>query len=277
METGFTLSSDRDNRTSSLIIDGIKDIIAGAKNTKVWFSLSYFDISQRYTRTTLGPLWSTLSLGLIIFFLGIIYSTIFTQSVDSYLPYFGIGLIIWTFFSTIVNEACTSFITAEAIIKQMRLPLSIHIFRMVSRNVILLLHNIVIIPIILTYFNIVPQFNPFGYLFFIISVLVASIGLGLFFATFAARFRDVTFMTGSAVQLIFFATPIIWKPESAGARSWVFEYNPIYYLIELFRAPILGYDIPNNAYMITSLFALLCITIGAVTFCKFRPKIAFWI
>lgn len=277
MEIGFKLSSDRDNRFSSLIIDGIKDITDGVKNINVWLSLSYFDISQRYTRTTLGPLWSTLSLGLIIFFLGIIYSTIFMQSIDSYLPYFGIGLIIWTFFSTIINEACSSFIAAEAIIKQMRLPLSIHIFRMISRNVILLLHNLVIIPCILIYFNIVPQFNLFEFLFSVTCVLISSIGLGLFFATFAARFRDVTFMTGSAVQLIFFATPIIWKPESAGARSWVFEYNPIYYLIELFRAPILGYDIPHNSYVITTIFTLLCITIGVVTFCKFRPKIAFWI
>lgn len=277
MEVGFKLSSDRDKRISSLIIDGISDVVIGAKNSRVWFSLSYFDVSQRYTRTTLGPLWSTLSLGLIIFFLGIIYSTIFMQSIDSYLPYFGIGLIIWTFFSAIVNEACSSFITAEAIIKQMRLPLSIHIFRMVSRNVILLFHNLVIIPVILIYFNIVPQFNLLGLLFSIACVITASIGLGLFFATFAARFRDVTFMTGSAVQLIFFATPIIWKPESAGARSWVFEYNPVYYLIELFRAPLLGYAIPDKAYTITCLFALFCIVIGVFTFCKFRPKIAFWI
>src|SRR6478736_1288394 len=117
-----------------------RDLLGGLQSYRLWGALGWLDIKQRYRRSTIGPFWITLSLGLKIIGMGAVYSSLFGMQVADYLPYLASGLIVWTTISTLIIEGCTVFIQAEGAIKQMPVPLSVHVFRMVYRNLIVLAH-----------------------------------------------------------------------------------------------------------------------------------------
>src|SRR5205807_7776055 len=82
--------------------------------------------------------------------MGILYARLFSQDMSEYLPFLAVGLLLWTFISAALNELCSAFIGAENIIKQVKLPLTVHVARVVWRNLLILAHNaIILVPIAL--------------------------------------------------------------------------------------------------------------------------------
>src|SRR2546422_820704 len=96
-------------------------------------------------RSVIGPFWLTISTAVMVSAMGFLYARIFGQDVSTYLPYLAVGLVIWGTISTMANESCTVFTTVEQIIKQVRLPLTTHVCRMVWRNAIIFGHNALIL------------------------------------------------------------------------------------------------------------------------------------
>ena len=64
----------------------------------------------------------------------------------------------------------------------------------------------------------------------------------LLLGAFCSRFRDVPPIVGSVMQIAFFVTPIVWRPEQLGARGWWLPYNPFDALLEMVRQPLLGHE-----------------------------------
>ena len=87
---------------------------------------------------------------------------------QTYLPYFAIGLIVWGYISASHVGGCQTFLSAEGIIQTVPLPYSVHAYRAVFRNLIVLAHSLVIIPPVLLIFQI-----PVGWR--ILEIVPASI------------------------------------------------------------------------------------------------------
>jgi ABC-type polysaccharide/polyol phosphate export permease len=95
---------------------------------------------------------------------------------------------------------------------------------------------------------------------------------------FCLRYRDVTQIVGSIIQISMLITPIFWPPDSlAGSLRLLFvQTNPLYHMIDLVRGPLLG-KVPE----VFSYVTVLLITVGgwALTyrvFSHFRKRIAYW-
>ncbi len=100
-----------------------EELLAGFSAWRIWMILGWDDIRQRYRRSVLGPFWITLSMGMFILLLGIIYSRLFHTDLATYMPYLSVGYIVWGFISQITNESCMAFQEGARIIKQIKLPL----------------------------------------------------------------------------------------------------------------------------------------------------------
>jgi len=125
------------------------ELNAIARYFHMWSLLGWYDIKQRYRRSMIGPFWITISTGIMVGSIGMMFSTIFKSSVSEFLPYFAIGQIIWLLLSAQLTDACTMFVQSQSIIKQVSLPLSVHVLRKLWYNIILFLHNFLIIIIVL--------------------------------------------------------------------------------------------------------------------------------
>ena len=117
------------------------DLIDGARLTHLWVRLGWQDIRRRYRRSVLGPLWLTISMGLMVALLGTLYGRIFKVGAADYLPYLTLGFVIWGLVNGLTTDGCTALVNARNIIQQVRLPLSVHVYRVVWSNLIVFCHN----------------------------------------------------------------------------------------------------------------------------------------
>ena len=170
------------------------------------------------------------------------FGQIFKAPTEEYLPFLAVGLILWGFISTALTEGCTNFIQADAIIKQLPIPLIVHVLRPIWRNVIILAHNFAIFPIVLfvmdrpvteTIWLALP-----GFLLLLLNLTWLSTALGVV----CARYRDIPQIIASLMQVVFYLTPIMWLPNLLPERAgmYMLTFNPFFHLIEIVRAPLLG-------------------------------------
>ena len=254
----------------------LQDVVEGACAFRLWGMLGWQDVRQRYRRSTLGPFWLTISMGALVGGLGVLYAGLFRMDVADYLPFVAAGLIIWGLLSGLITEGCAAFIGAEGIIKQVNLPLSVHVYRVVWRNLIVFAHNVAIYVAAAVIFSIQPGWTGLLVLPGLALLCLNGVWMGLLFGLVSARFRDVPQIVASVVQVAFFLTPIIWKPELLPDRAFVLELNPFFHLVELVRAPSLG-----QAPGLVSWFAAVGITLGGwlvtlLMYRRYRWRIAYW-
>ena len=114
----------------------LRDVLEGALRWKLWTSLAWSNIRQRYVRTILGPFWLTISSGLFILAFGLIYSYLLKQDMHNYLPYITSGYLPWMLFSAFVTESCTVFTAEQQAIVNWQFSYSIFVYRMLWRNLI---------------------------------------------------------------------------------------------------------------------------------------------
>jgi len=255
----------------------LSDIKNGIKSVPIWSVLGWQDIKQRYRRSVLGPFWLTISTAIMVAALGVLYANLLGQEVESFIPHVGAGLIVWTFLSTLILESAFVFTTSEGMIKQIRMPLTVHVCRMVWRNVMIFAHNAVILLCLL---YVIPEIHIIDLLTIPLAVfLIALNGLwiGIVVGVTCTRFRDVSQILINLVQVLFFVTPIFWKPELLVDRGWIAEYNPAYHFIELVRSPLVGGGIPEHSWGIVGLITLGGFVVAIGVLAKYRSRVAYWL
>jgi ABC-2 type transport system permease protein/lipopolysaccharide transport system permease protein len=253
------------------------DLVSGLSHWRLWARLGWNDILQRYRRSLLGPFWLTASTGIMVVSLGLLYSELFKTSVADFLPYLCVGLLVWNFLSSFFTEAGMLFVGSESYIKQVKLPYFVYVLRSVCSKCIIFAHNFVIYFGILFYFDMRPGVVA---LLFIPGFFVAALNgafASLFIGMLSARFRDIPQLVNSAVQIVFFVTPIMWKPELLNGRTYIATLNPFFSLIEVVRAPLLGGIPSTKAYIAVLGITLINGLVSWAFFVRFRSRIAFWV
>ena len=255
----------------------VKDIKEGTFGTFVWFHLAWQDIRLRYRRSIIGPFWITLSMGLFVCAMGPLYGKLLHQEIGPYFQYIVVSFIIWSFLASQINESCTAFIGAEGFIKQIKMPLSIHLHRVMARSVIMLAHNLLVVIIVLFFFPpkqfVTLLLAPVGFAL----VLINLAWIGFVLSILCARFRDIPQAVTSVMQLVFFLTPIVWKRELLGNHAIVADLNILYHFMEIIRAPLLGAYPTRLSYAFVIVSALIGWTVALLLFRRFRSRIVYWV
>jgi lipopolysaccharide transport system permease protein len=254
----------------------VRDVVEGTVLWPLWATLGWNDIRQRYRRSLLGPFWLTASMAIMVVSLGIIYARIFKTDINDFLPFLCVGLLIWGFLSSAL-EAGALFVGSESYIKQVRLPFSLYVYRFVWSRLIIFAHNFVIYLGVLIYFRISPGIVVLeaipGLLVLSFNALLVSLYVGMT----SARFRDIPQIVASVVQIVFFVTPIMWKPEFLGEKSYLVAINPFFHLIEIVRAPLLGHSPTFENCAAVAMITTVNLLIASILFVKYRSRIAFWV
>jgi ABC-type polysaccharide/polyol phosphate export permease len=257
--------------------DGRTDIWVGMRSVHVWSALGWHDIRQRYRRSLLGPFWFTLSTFIMIGVLGLLYSKLLNQDIRTYLPYLGVGLVLWQFLSTSLLESANGLIGAGFLIKQIRMPLSIHICRIVWRNFSILLHSL---PVVMLFSLALGHYPSVHFLLIIpglLLLLLTGVWMGIVLAILCLRFRDVLPIVTNLLQVAFFFTPIMWSPDLLKDRAWIAHFNPLYHLIEIVRAPMLGLPIQAESWWWAIGMVVLGFGLAQMLMKAARHKVAYWL
>lgn len=253
------------------------DMWTGVTQWWMWSNMAWQDIKQRYRGSTLGPFWLTISMAVMIASLGTLYSVLMKIDIHTYLPYLCIGLLFWTTISTLTNDACSAFLSADGIILQSRIPFTVHVMRSIARNFIILVHNAVVGVIVLFLFGVSQSQHSLFSIVGIFLIFVNGFSMTLLLGLLCARFRDVSQIVASFMQVLFFITPILWHPSALGSHQWVATYNPVYALIEVARGPLMG-EMPSITVWGVALgTTTLGLIFSFLVFARFRGRIAYWL
>jgi ABC-type polysaccharide/polyol phosphate export permease len=268
-------SGERATDTVLSIIDA--EILDGFRAWPIWTILGWDDIRQRYRRSVIGPFWITLSMAMFIFLLGIIYGRLFKMELKTYIPYLSVGFILWGFIAGVTNESCQAFHEGARMIKQIKLPYLVFVLRVVWRNFIIFLHNIVIFIPVAVIFKVAPGLDSLYALPGLLLVIANVIWVALFLAIVSTRYRDLMPIVSTIVQITMFATPIMWTVSALSGQELVAELNPVYHLIELVRAPLLGTTPELRSWAIAAGLVVVGSTLAATLLVRKSRRIVFWL
>jgi ABC-type polysaccharide/polyol phosphate export permease len=254
-----------------------REVLGACAEPGLWIMLGWADIRQRYRRSKLGPFWITLSMAMFIGVLGVIYSKIFNLQIATYLPFLTAGYVIWGFISQTVNESCGAFQEGDRIIKQIRLPYAIYVFRVVWRNFLVFLHTVVLFVPVALIFGLNPGASILlvfpGLLLLCVNLTWIAISL----AVVATRYRDITHVVTTGTQIILFATPIMWPVSTLGTATWIANVNPLYHFIDIVRGPLLGIPPATLSWAVSVGAAIGGAIVAALLLRRASYRLVFWL
>ena len=260
------------------------DLIRGWGQHELWLQLGWQDIKQRYRRSTLGPLWITIATGVMSLALGLLYSMLFQIDVAEFLPHVTVGFIVWGFISGCIKDGANVFIENEGLIKQLPSALSVHVYRLVWRQLLFLAHNMVIWLLLVLIFRIPLTLHTLLFIPGLALLVVNGVWVAMFFGMVATRFRDVAPLLEALVQLLFYVTPIVWTTKTlreqggeVAQRARIAELNPLYHYLEIVRAPLIGEPVATYHWLIVLAGTVIGLFLAMLAMKFWRFRVPYWV
>ena len=291
MTTGDDRAEDATSPPAALAADpgprswrrAFGDLGQGWRQRPLGGYLGWQDIKQRYRRSVLGPLWISISMGVIATAMGILYGALFGEDLATFLPYVATGLLIWNFVSGCILEGSEVFIANEGLIKFLPAPLSLHVYRLVWRQTLFFLHNLVIWGLLMIIF---PQPLSWTVLLAVPAFAVLVLNgawIAVLAGIIATRFRDIPPIIASLTQLLFFMTPIVWQYDTllrnpaVAERARIAEINPVLHYVEILRQPLLGQPIVARNWVVVGVITVVGCGAALVCLRNYRSRVAYWV
>lgn len=251
------------------------------KNRRFLFAvLGWQDVRQAYRRSALGPFWLTIGMAVQILTMGLVFGLIFKAELTEYLPFLAISIIFWGLISSTINEGCTTFISAEAMIKQLTIPHYEYVLRTVWRNLVSAGHNLVILPVVLLCFSRFPSWTLVGLIPGLVILILNLSWLVWLLGIMSARFRDMPPIVASLLTIAFYVTPVMWYPkliENNALAHVLLGLNPLYHWLQIVRLPILGQWPTFENWGLAILSAGIGWAVTLIVFKRYKNMIAYWV
>ncbi|HEX5838381.1 MAG TPA: ABC transporter permease [Anaerolineales bacterium] len=267
----FTYDSQK---RKSPALEELQDII---QYRDLIFQLVRRDIVARYKRSVLGIVWTMLQpLGMMIV-LTAVFSQLFGR-VEGYAAYLLSGLLAWTFFAQTTTAAIEQSVWGGALMRRIYIPHTAFSVASVGTGVVNLLISLIPLFAILL---IVGRPITWAVLFIPIPIILLTafaLGVGLILSTLGVRFPDVLEMYRILIQAWMYLTPIMYPSDILpdAYRSLLLYFNPMYYLILMFRVPIYDGVLPSLPLsLIGTGIALVTLVIGWIYFSHQADKFAY--
>lgn len=261
------------------IKDGIDDIKAGLKRWPVWWMLTWQSIKSQYRRTYLGPWWLTIQMVIFVAGLSLLFGILLQQDLKIFVPYVTLGFVGFNYMTGMIQGGAASITSNGALIKSTPGPLSIYALRIFATNTIQFLHDAVVVVLVLVILQV--HVSPALVLLPVSLAVLAinGIAVGLWLGPVVARYRDVGQIVNALMRVLFFFTPIFWVPTDLSNAQLVAlsGWNPLAYLLQFFRSPLLG-DWPSTVIVLgTAIITVVNVLIALVHFSRTRDRLAYWL
>jgi lipopolysaccharide transport system permease protein len=255
----------------------VDDLLGGFSRWRLAVALAALDVRNRYRGSVLGPFWMTASTAVMVVGIGLLYSVLLKMPLAEYLPWIAVSLVVWNMISQTVSDACSSFVGAEGIIRQVRLPYTLHVLRFVVRNAIIAAHSLPLIAIVLLLTGQMPGPEVILVMLGLALIAVNACAVGMFLGIICARFRDIPQSVSNVMQLFFFLSPVLWKPQLLGQHASWLPLNPLYVMMETVRGPLIEGGAAPLIWLAAVAYTGVLSIAAFAFFVRFRPRIAFWV
>jgi ABC-type polysaccharide/polyol phosphate export permease len=225
---------------------------------------------SRYKRSVLGVVWTLMNPLLHTAVLTVAFANIFRASLPRYPVYVLSGLVCWTFFTTTTVFAMNSLIWGGSILGRIYVPRTIFAAAAVGNG--LTSFGFALIPLAVT---MLVMGNPWSPALVTVPaavlLLVAFVfGVSLLVSSVAVLFTDFVEFYQVIVQALFFLTPVMYPVDILPAWAVsLLRFNPLYYLLEMFRRPVYYGQFPDGTTVLVATAASLgALVVGWMAFTR---------
>lgn len=242
------------------------------------FQLIRRDVVSRYKRSVLGIAWTMLQpLGMMIV-LSLVFSTLFS-TVRGYPTYILSGLIAWTFFSQTTNAIIAQTVWGGELFRRIYLPRTAFAVSSVGTGLVNIALSLVPLLVIMFVSNTPLRWSalitPLG----LLLLAAFALGVGLIISTLAIFFPDVSEMYQIVLLAWMYLTPIIYPEDiiPQAYRYWLFNLNPMYHLVKIFRMPLYDGLLPDwKTLLVGTVVSLLTLAIGWFVYARKADEFAYY-
>ena len=223
------------------------------------YFLAWRDVKVRYKQTVLGVLWAVIQ----PFFTMVLFTLLFgqlakipTDGIPGPIFYFS-ALVPWIYFSSTVTNAGMSLVANSGLLTKIYFPRIILPAAAALSNLVDFLISSVFVVGFIVYYRIPVGWNLLLWPILVVLLILLALSLGMFFAALNVKYRDIKYALPFFIQLLLFATPIIYPASMIPERfQWLLALNPLSSLIEVFRYVV----VPNRSVDWNSLGISVAIT-----------------
>ncbi len=261
------------------ISKAIEDFISSFSYWRIFCLFGIHDIRKRYIRSNFGQLWITLSLAVQILCIGVIWGYMFKIQMEAYMPYLATGMVFWNYVVITLMDGSSIYIFFTPYMKELSIPKLSYINSLIVKNLIILLHNVVVLIPIYLYYCVNISWD--GLLLSLLGMLLMMIFSYLVIIPMALvglRYRDIPNIIQSIIPLLLYITPIMWRVDLIPAQYHHYMvFNPITVFISLCRDPLIGASVNYLYYFAATIYIAVFFVISAFLFSKFRSRIVYWL
>ncbi|MBK8928332.1 MAG: ABC transporter permease [Chitinophagaceae bacterium] len=236
------------------------------------------DFVAYYKQTILGPIWFFLQPLLTTAMYFLIFFKVAKLSTDDVPPmlFYLAGVTVWNYFSESLTKTSDTFIANAAIFgkvyfPRLVIPISIVVSNLMRLGIQFMLFLVFWVYYLLATNAIHPHWDAMLLLPILILLMAClSLGLGIIFSSLTTKYRDLRFLLGFGIQLMMFATPVVYPLSLASEKyKWLLVANPFTAIIETFRYAFLGKGEFNWMYLgYSALVTIIILLIGTLIFNK---------
>jgi ABC-type polysaccharide/polyol phosphate export permease len=234
------------------------------------------EIRGKYKGSILGVLWSFLNPLLMVVVYAIVFPYLMRMTQDNYLVFLIVGVIPWVFFTNVVTSGCNCVWINGNIIKKVYFPREILPISVVGAGLVNFAISCIIILIFCLFSGIGFSINLLWLP--VIAIVQCMLSLGMLFILSAINVyvRDIEYLVQFIMNLVFYATPIIYNVSIFPAKfRWVLYLNPLAHLIDAYRAIFYYKTMPNLASLgIVGLISFVVLVLGYLIFKRMEKGFA---
>ena len=254
-----------------------EELVAAWRYRDLVVQLVARDLKVRYKGSAFGVAWTMLNPLMMMVVLTIVFSHFFSPDLPNYPVYMLSGFILWTFFSFSTTAAMNQLIAGRALLKRIYVPRTLLALTAVGTGLVNL--GLSLLPLAAIMLATGTPVGP-GIVWILPAVVLAALftlGLGLLLSTLTVFFLDVVEMYRIVLSIWYFLTPILYPVRIVPEHYQVWLYlNPMYYLVDVFRAPIYhGVPPAPDTLLAATLASLGMLLVGWLVFAAYADQIPY--
>ena len=239
------------------------------------YFLVWRDVKVRYKQTALGAAWAIIQPVMTMVVFSIFFGNLAKLSSDGVpYPIFSFAALVpWTLFANGLSQATGSLVGSSHLIKKVYFPRLIIPIAAVLAGVVDFLLAFAVLLVMMLFYGITPTINILWLPFFLVTTVVASLAVSLWFSALNVEFRDITYVIPFLTQIWLFATPIAYS-SSLLSEPWrtIYGLNPMVGVVEGFRWALLGTNTQPGVMAIASIFASIVLLISGAFYFRRMEK-----
>ncbi|MBT3336283.1 MAG: ABC transporter permease [Anaerolineae bacterium] len=237
------------------------------------------NIKTRYKRSVMGVAWTMLNPLLTMLVLYVVFSQLFAFSLPQYLVYLLSGLVLWNFFAQSTVAAMRDLVWSGGLLQRIFIPRALFAVAAIGTGLVNLL--LALVPLVIIMLVTGAQLSP-AILFLPVSLTIAcmfALGVGLGLSALAVFFADIVDMYQILLLAWMYLTPIFYPIDILAPKyTWLITANPMYYILECFRAPIyLGILPDGNIFIKAIIAATVSMLLGSWLFARKSDEFSYYL